>query len=233
MAINALSEFGENIWTAEGPPVSFYGMPYPVRMTVIKLKNGDLFIHSPIAPDEELIKQVQALGRVKFLVSPNKIHHLYIGDWQKLFGQAKMYASPGLRKKRADLEFDADLQDKPELGWAQEIDQLIFDGSRVLREVVFFHHQSKTLILTDLIENFDPDWFGGWKNIMARLAGIVAPDGRAPIDYRLSFFGHKRQARKSVERMKLWQPENIIIAHGACYKDNGMAEMTRAFRWVE
>ena len=233
MAINALRKFGENIWTAEGPPVSFYGMPYPVRMTVIKLDNGDLFIHSPIAPDGELLKQVKALGPVKYLVSPNKIHHLYMGDWQQLFDQAKMFASPGLRKKRADLEFDADLQDRPEEEWESEIDQLVFAGSRAVSEVVFFHHQSKTLILTDLIENFDPDWFPGWKGWLAKIGRIVAPDGQAPLDFQLSFFGRKHLARQSVERIKQWQPKNIIIAHGACYKGNAMSEIKRAFRWVE
>ena len=55
------------------------------------------------------------------------------------------------------MEFDAPLTDKaPEL-WSDEIDQLIFKGSSVIEEVVFFHKSTKTLIVTDLIENFEPE----------------------------------------------------------------------------
>jgi len=46
--------FGENIWVAEGPVVSFYGFPYATRMAIIRLTNGQLFVWSPIALNETL-----------------------------------------------------------------------------------------------------------------------------------------------------------------------------------
>ena len=227
-----LKPFGTNIWIADGPPVNFYGFAYPVRMTVMRLDDGRLFIHSPIAPEPELVKEVTALGAVAFVVSPNKIHHLYLGHWRALFGDALMYASPGLAKKRTDLHFDGELGDAPETAWAGAIDQLIFKGSRVMREVVFFHKPSGTLILADLIENFPQDWFTGWKGLVARMTGITEPDGRAPLDWRLTFFGGRRAARKCVARIKAWHPQKIIIAHGTCYEHDAMAEIERAFRWA-
>ena len=99
-------------------------------------------------------------------------------------------------------------------------------------EVVFFHKTSQTLILADLIENFEANWFKGWKGALAKLAGIVAPHGKAPIDFRLSFFGNKKVAREKLSRMTAWQPQNIIIAHGLCFKNNGIAELKRAFGWL-
>ncbi|MCF6321018.1 MAG: DUF4336 domain-containing protein [Rhizobiaceae bacterium] len=227
-----LVPFAKNIWTADGPPVNFNGFEYSVRMTIIQLRAGELFVHSPIYPVPEMLEQVNQLGDVKYIVSPNKIHHLYMGDWQKRYPTAKMFASPGLKRRRADLVFDGELVDYPPEDWAKEIDQLIFGGSLVMSEVVFFHHKSKTLILADLIENFERDWFKGWKNWIARKAGIVAPDGQAPLDFRLSFLGGKSKAKTSLERIKAWQPRHIIIAHGSCYKDNAMEEINRAFRWV-
>ncbi len=140
-----------------------------------------------------------------------------MGDWSNIFPEAQVFASPGLMNKRPELSFDGELGDVPETGWAEEIDQLIFAGSRVMDEVVFFHKPSQTLILADLI---------------AKLAGIVAPKGKAPVDFRLTFIGHKAAARKSFARMKAWKPRNIIIAHGHCFRDNGMAELSRAFAWL-
>lgn len=234
--MTALKNFAENIWIADGPPVNFYGMDYPVRMTVIRMTSGprgdEVFIHSPIEPTPELLQEVVALGEVTYIVSPNKIHHLYMGNWSDIFPDAMVFASPGLMDKRPELSFDGELGNVPEVDWSKEIDQLVFAGSRVMDEVVFFHKPSKTLILADLIENFDPSWFQGWRGWIARLAGIVAPSGKAPIDFRLSFFGRRKKTKSCVERMMAWQPRHIIIAHGHCFKDNGMDELKRAFAWA-
>ncbi|HHI82973.1 MAG TPA: DUF4336 domain-containing protein [Rhizobiales bacterium] len=201
-------------------------------MTLVRLDGGKLFVHSPIAPDSELVKAVTALGEVAFLVSPNKIHHLYLGQWGELFPRARIYASPGLKEKRRDISFDGKLGNVPEPGWAGQIDQVVFAGSPVMQEVVFFHEKSRTVIFADLIENFDRDWFTGWKGWIARHWGITQPDGRAPLEWRLSFlFGHK-QAKKALAKIMSWQPERIIVAHGACYEKDGVKELKRAFRWV-
>jgi hypothetical protein len=64
------------------------------------------------------------------------------------------------------------------------------------------------------------------------MAGAADPDGKAPIDMRLSLLGHRAEVRKSVERMVAWAPERIILSHGRCYEANGMVELRRAFRWI-
>ncbi len=234
--MTALEQFADNIWIADGPPVDFHGFDYSVRMTVIRLTTGprgdEIFIHSPISPTPEILQEVVALGDVAYIVSHNKIHHLYLGDWGDIFPEAQVFASPGLMNKRPELSFDGELGDAPETGWSKEIDQLIFAGSRAMDEVVFFHKPSQTLILADLIENFDRDWFKGWRRWIAGLAGIIAPKGKAPLDFRLSFFGRKAAARKSFARIIGWQPKHIIIAHGHCFKNNAMDELKRAFSWL-
>lgn len=227
-----LRELSENIWISDGDAVPFFTLPYTTRMTVVRLKNGDLFIHSPIKPKSELLQEVSKLGNVKYLISPNKIYHLFLQDWIKLFPDSKIYASPGLRKKRKDIKFTADLKDFPEVEWEDEIDQLIFKGSSIMEEVVFFHKASKTLILTDLIENFDENYFSGIKKIIAKISGIVAPNGQTPIDWRLSFFFGKRKARKCFERILAWQPERIIVAHGKNIKVDAIDFLRKSFKWL-
>ena len=35
-----LKQLDEAVWIADGPEVSFYGMPYPTRMGVVRLDGG-------------------------------------------------------------------------------------------------------------------------------------------------------------------------------------------------
>lgn len=238
--INTLKAVAENIWIADGPIVrmAMYGtrIPFPTRMTIVRLNHGDLWCHSPIELTPELQQQLDALGPVKHLISPNKIHYAHIGSWAKAYPSAIAWASPGVRERasqqKINVEFQADLQDEPPPDWATELDQLIFRGSRFMDEVVFFHRASSTLILTDLIENFEPQkvpWQYRW---MLAIGGNVDPDGKTPRDLQFTFRGNKEQARQCFQQMLAWNPQKVIVAHGRWYEENGTDELNRAFRWL-
>jgi hypothetical protein len=134
--------------------------------------------------------------------------------------------------QRIDVAFDAELGDLPEEVWVKDLDQLIFRGGRFMEEVVFFHRKTRTLILADLIENFEVEKVGRLHGWLIRLAGAADPDGKAPIDLRLTFLGRKKEARSTFERMVAWKPERVIMAHGRPYEREGTAELRRAFRWL-
>jgi hypothetical protein len=229
--MSRLEPAGPALWTAEGPAVSFYGFPYSTRMAVAELADGDLFVWSPIALDDDLKAELDALGRVAHLVSPNKLHHLYLAQWKAVWPTAKLYASPGLAAKRRDLEFDAELDDKPAAAWKDEIDQVRFDGSLFLTEIVFFHRQSGSALFCDLIQNFPRDWFSGWRGVVARLDGLVTPDFGPPREWRLSFVD-RAKARAALARILAWHPRQAIIAHGDWARTGGEAFIRKAFRWL-
>lgn len=234
--IQRLKPIDDNLWLVDGPLITFKGVPFPTRMTIVRLSSGGLFIHSPIALTEPLKQAIDQLGTVEHLVSPNKIHYWWVGEWGKVYPKARKWASPGARPaaQKQGWDFDCDLGDMADPAWAEDIDQLIVKGGRFMEEVVFFHRKSRTLILADLIENFECHklhspllrWF-------TKLAGNQDPDGKLPIDLRLTYWGRHDQLRTSVESMLAWQPEKIIMAHGRWYDANGVAELRRAFRWVK
>lgn len=231
----------EDIWTVDGPlermPYLIGSIPFPTRMTVVRLADGDLWCHSPVALDDALRSQIEALGRVRHLVSPNKIHYAHIGAWQRAWPDTVAWASPGVRERAAsqhiDVQFQQDLADAAPPAWQGQIEQLIFRGSRFMQEVVFFHRASRTLILADLIENFEPSRMSPWWRLMMRLGGCADPDGKLPIDLRMTFLGRKSIARACRERMLAWQPQRILLAHGRCYLRDGTAELRRAFAWLD
>ncbi|MBI1219304.1 MAG: DUF4336 domain-containing protein [Rhodobacteraceae bacterium] len=211
-------------------------MPFPTRMTVIRLANGNLFLHSPIRHSQWLERDLLGLGPIRHLVAPNWIHYAGLPGWQAAAPDAITWAAPGVRARAVArgvmVRWDRDLADAAPADWAGQIDQMIVHGSPVHQEAVFFHRSSRTLILTDLIENFEAARLPGWFRGLARLAGVVDPDGKAPIDMRMSFRRGKPQLRAAVEQMIDWAPERVILSHGRWYDRDGVAELRRAFRWA-
>jgi hypothetical protein len=226
-----LTEFGPGIWIGEGPVVPFFGFPYPTRMALIRMEDGGLFVWSPIALSSGLKQEVDALGIVRHLVSPNKLHHLFLAEWKRAYPDALLYSSPGLRQRKKDLRFDRELGDTADPAWAAEIDQVLLRGSFVMTEAVFFHRASRTAIFADLIENFPHDWFKGWRGLLARLDGIVAPKCGAPREWRASFLD-RRAARASFDCILAWPIERVLMAHGEPVMTNGGAFVRLAFAWL-
>ena len=234
--LNTLKPVARGIWIVDGPEVSFMGVPFPTRMVVIRLKCGDVMLISPIECNQWLARDIGLLGRVRHLVSPNWIHYAGMPGWQAAFPDALAWASPGVRERAAkqgcEVRWDRDLGEVAEADWAAEVDQLIVHGSTVHEEVAFLHRESRTLILADLIENFEPHRLGWKMRWIARLGGVLDPDGKAPLDMRLTFRRGKRELRAAVEKMIAWEPQRVIIAHGRWYEREGVAELQRAFRWA-
>lgn len=229
-----MTPLGEDIWIVDGPVIDFYRIPFPTRMTVIRLANGDLFLHSPIAWTPELAAELEALGTIRHLVSPNWIHYAYIGEWAAQYPEALSWASPGVRaraeSRNVEIAFDRDLQDRPDADWAAEIDQLIVHGSKVHTEVVFFHRKSSTLVLTDLIENMHGSDLPFWIRPFAWMAGILAPHGKMPLDIWMSFSGNRDKLRQALTRMLDWQPTIVVLAHGDILRENAPQRLREGFR---
>ncbi len=132
----------------------------------------------------------------------------------------------------AKIRWDRDLGAQAPGDWAGQIDQVVAQGSRQHPEVAFFHRPSRTLILTDLIANFEPERLSFWQRRRLGMAGALDPDGRTPADIRASFGRGKAALRPAVERMIAWAPERVILAHGRWYDRDAVRELRRAFRWV-
>lgn len=236
--MDRLRQIGEEIWLADGPTVDFYSFPYPTRMVVVRLPHRDLWVWSPIALDAALRSEIEALGACRHLVSPNKLHHLCLSEWSAIWPEATLWALPALQKKRPDLHFAGLLDDTPPPGaWRGAIDQVVFRGSLLLDEIVFFHRASGTAIFGDLIENFShaflasqPGW-RGWRGLVARLWKITEPYGMAPLEWRLSWI-NRRAGRRALSTVLGWNPGQVVMAHGEPAGQNGRAFVERCFRWL-
>jgi hypothetical protein len=180
-----LKTFAAEVWIVDGPEISFdylgVGLPFSTRMTVTRLPSGDLWVHSPIAWDDSLGAALDKLGPIRHLVAPNSLHYWFLPEWRDHYPDARAYGAPGLarRAKRA-LTLDESLGDTSPDAWEGVFDQCVSPGN-LLTEVDFFHRPTRTLVLTDLIENFEPKRV---RNPVLRwvmqAAGAADPDGKAP-----------------------------------------------------
>ena len=233
--MTALEAIDGSLWVAEGEIVSFFGAPYPTRAVVARLNDRKLWVWSPIALTPALRAEIDQLGAVAHLVSPNKLHHLYLQDWKAAYPEAEIWGPRSTIGKRKDLQFRQPLEDEPPAGWDGLIGQAWFRGSPFMDEIVFFHIPSSTAILADLSENFSPrflrDHWPWWLRPLAKLDGITEGQGFAPLEWRLSFFD-RRPARAALRKVLGWNAERVIMAHGVWQKENGSAYLERVFRWL-
>ena len=154
---------------------------------------------------------------------------MFAGEYFAAYPDASVYAAPGLSEKRPDLPFQGVLGDEPEPGWGQDLEQTIFHGERLLREVVFYHQESRTLIVTDLVQSAGLDTPLLTRLVM-RLNGIYERPG-LPRHIRLGF-RDKAAARASLERVLSWDFDRIVLAHGSVVETGGKAALRDAYSFL-
>lgn len=198
---------------------------------MVRLSDGNLWVWSPVALTEDLASAVENVGPVHFIVSPNKIHHLFLAEWSERWPQAKIFAPPGLPRRKPELRFDAELGDEPDPSWAADIDQVIFRGSFAMEEVVFFHRASRAAIFCDLIQRHERDKFSGWKGTLMRLDSLVGENGSTPREWRASFI-RRGKAWSAREKVLGWKPVKLLIAHGKCAQTDATKIIDSALSWM-
>ena len=225
-----LNKLADGIWALDGNPISFLTFPYEIRSIVIEIGRGELFVYSPVQISAaRLLKALP--GQVKYIASPNKLHHKFLGDWKKAFPEANLYAPPGLKAKRPDLSFYKELADKPEPEWQEVLRQKVVRGSWFMSEVVFFHEPSETLILGDLIENHNPRRFGWLHRAIGLANAMLAPNGTTPRNYRWTFF-RREEVRQDLQQILNWNAKRVVMAHGPIVEIGAQEFLRNAFQWA-
>lgn len=101
--INELKQIDKDIWIVDGSEIHMnfkvFKIPFTTRMTIVRLANNKLWIHSPIAYDEVLDEKIKELGEISYIISPNKYHYSYILEWYNRYPKAEVYLAKGVSDK--------------------------------------------------------------------------------------------------------------------------------------
>eukprot|EP00878_Enallax_costatus_P007051 GHUV01007390.1.p1 GENE.GHUV01007390.1~~GHUV01007390.1.p1 ORF type:complete len:359 (+),score=32.26 GHUV01007390.1:261-1337(+) len=163
------------VWTFEQTQAFFFDVFTPVRMTVIKLKSGGLWVHAPVAPTQECLNLLKDLDApVEYIVLPTYAyeHKVFVGPFSRRFPEAKVYTTPFQWSFPLNLPpqffgvFPAGtlIDGDDTTPWADEIEQKVLLPPPIgvseavrLTEVSFFHKASRTLLVTDAVVYVDKD----------------------------------------------------------------------------
>lgn len=198
-------------------------------MTVIRLPGERLLLHSPVALDPGLRSSLDSIGRVRYAVAPNRLHHLYAGEVAEAYPDARLWVAPGLERKRPDLAFVAVLGDEAPEEWRDELSQAFFRGRPYENEVAFFHLRSRTLLLCDLAFNFGPSAAAPTRLLMKLLRsyGRFGPSRLDPLLIR-----DREAARRSLERILAWDFDRVVVAHGDVLERGGREALRSGYAWL-
>ena len=199
----------------------FFGLEVGSRMTVIDL-DGQLLLHSPIDVDPGVLAP---LGTPRWLLAPNRLHHLHVGPW--LARGVEGWTAPGLAARRPDVRFEHVVDEACE-PFGDAVRLMPLRCFSLTNEVVLLHRPSRTLVVTDLVFNFTRDtpaltraalWCGG-----------AYPGCRASIFERL---GMKRAiAREEIGSLLELDFDRLVLAHGAIVESGGKDAVREAYRWL-
>jgi hypothetical protein len=192
------------------------------RSVVIRLSDGSLWVHSPVALDEPLRAALAALGPVRHVVAPNYEHLKYTAQWLAAYPDAIGYGCPGLRAKAPALGLHADAHEESNTppqapaAWLGEVavtwlnfERNPFTGRPFFNELLFFHAPSGAALTTDFWWNYPreglPAGSRAWKAGMDVLYGPF---------YRRFMIADRAGAAAAAARVAAWPVQLLVPCHG-------------------
>ena len=159
------------IWTFD-QKLGILNVQVPLRMTVVKLEGGGLFVYDPVAATPELVGYVRELekehGPVKHIVLGSVAieHKAYCGVFAQKFKNAQVWVQPGQYSFPNNLPsswlgFPAERtqlipksKEEAPADWSEfEFRTLgpLISKDGAFGETVFFHKPTQTLLVTDTV----------------------------------------------------------------------------------
>ncbi len=223
-----MREFARNVFVEESV-VRFYGFRLQTRMAAIRLPGGRLFLYSPVPLTPRLREELDSLGQVSFIVSPNKIHNLTLAQYRAAFPAAKLFVPPGLPERLPDLSFDEVLSNAPVEAWAPDLEHVLTGGNVFFSEALFFHRPSRTLLVGDFVERIGPGIASPLARVLGRIFGIRSCPMASP-EFRY-YTTDATAFEESMAAVLRWPIEHVFLCHGELIESGGrevVAEVTRS-----
>ncbi|KAJ6532689.1 hypothetical protein DFH09DRAFT_1181968 [Mycena vulgaris] len=237
MADIVIREVTKNVWTFSRPFPLFGWIHVGGRSTAIKLSSGGVWVIASTPLSAETKAKLDELGPVEYIVAPNAVHNLYLGEFKRAYPTAKLIAPAGAIERCSDksLSFDGiwgnDTSDI-KYGFEEDIQACYFSGFSN-KDVAFFHHESSTLIVADLVVNLP----GIEQYSKSKMAGRFPFYG--PLGKPYGWFQRKAQAARTVDPVAMkrdakivadWDFSRIIPCHGDVIEENGKMVWREAYK---
>ncbi|NRA64815.1 MAG: DUF4336 domain-containing protein [Pseudobacteriovorax sp.] len=199
------------------------GLPFGTRSTLIRLADQSLMLISPIKICDALEARIREFGQLKYVIAPNKFHHLYISRYPKAFPDVTLYYASGLWSKVAtrapQYKYHHKLAEKG-MPWDKEVTTTYVQDAPMLDEFTFFLERDKVLVTTDLFFNFPANLnLTLTSRLLAKLMGIVP--GAVSRSMLMKIATKNKEALKGIFLdSKEKGVKSVICAHGNITTEN-------------
>jgi hypothetical protein len=216
----------DRIWSLERP-VWFSGARLRTRTTVVRLDDGSLLLHTPAPPTEALGQELRALGLVRWLVVPNRWHHLGAPAAAAHFREATLVGPASALRRNPQLKLDLHLDESKFGELLPELELLPLAGVPFWDETVLYHRPTRTLLGADIVCSAGNNDHFTWR-LGARLTGCyervrVPPDARKKLE-------NKAAAARSLRAMLERPAERLIVGHGDIIDETWRDHLAQAWR---
>ena len=203
-----IEKLAENLWRVEG---ALPNMSLRRVMTVVRMHDGALVIHSAIALEERAMQELEAFGTPTFLIIPNRGHRLDAAAYKARYPALRVYTPKGGRDKVEQVvRVDGGYEDFPQAEDVRlEMLHGVGDGEGAM---VVQSRDGVTVVLNDAVMNMDTkrDVLG---YLFTTLMGS-APGPRVSRLARLLFIKDKAALRQDLQRYaRTPKLVRLIVAH--------------------
>ena len=225
----------DDLWVVDAPAIRAGGVTLPLRMTVVRLPDGSLLLHSPTRWRRELQDALEAIGPIRHLVAPSFGHWMFLRGWQQACPEVATWAVPGLGARgpvrKAGVRIDAEIAAEAPAAWGHALTPVLIEAPG-FAEVELFHRPSRSLLVTDLIINLEGRDQSYASLLAAHLLGITAPHGKAPLHLRLLLDLDRTRVAAAAARLVALTPRRVIVAHGRSIDQDGTGALKASLAWL-
>lgn len=225
-----LKAIATDIWGHEKEIKLPGGMLLPSRATIVRVRDGSLALHSPLALDDEAAKEIGELGDVRAIIAPSCVHWMFVAGAKKRFPKAKVFGAPGLEKKMKGVAFDP-LPEEGILGASLGDDLVVkrVQGAPYMTEHAFLHTPSNSLIVSDLMFNVHA-CRGFMMKLFFKAVGVW--DKTAQSRFWRFLVRDRAAAARSASEILAWDFERVVVAHGDVVTCDARERARQALAWM-
>jgi hypothetical protein len=209
----------------------WYETAFRRRMTIIRLKDGTLAIHSAIRMDAKDYAELDKLGKVRIIIIPNIFHYSDAKAYFERYPNAQVYVPAQMREKCAKhlpvagvLERDWPLQ--------EELPCISFLNT-LAGESVFIHKASRTLIVTDMTFNLTSTDFKSEieKLVFGKWNGILDQFGPSQLTKHIAA-RNRKSVGTALKKIAAQDFDRVIMSHGKIVETEGKQKFLAGYQRV-
>lgn len=205
----------DNLWVLRYP-LRLLGVSIGRTVTVIRLANGKLVIHSTAPFTSEDVHQMEAIGNPEWLLDVSCFHDSLAEEGRRAFPNLRYLVPQGFPRA---AKLRAQALEQPPLEWGAELQMREVAGMPSVCEHALFHVPSRTLIVADMLFNFGGQISGLTKFLVRHVLRFKSEIGMSP--FFRSMIRDRAAFKCALGDILRWDFDRIVVAHGEIIETDG------------